>query len=133
MNSSDDEMIVLPVRKYSNDEIENEVDEDLKVDVKVEAEHVSDEEEDELKCDGCGLDFSGKEALRKHQKEKHDLRKFLCKHCGQSFVGNDALRYHERTHQQVTCDMCDKLISSKNFISNHPGSICTVGKKQLLI
>ena len=115
MDLNDDEAVILPVKKYSNDEIENEVDEEIKVEIKVEDEDVSDDDEVVLKCEGCGVDFTSKEALEKHQKEKHDHRKFVCKHCGKAVMGKDALRYHERSHNKVQCDSCDRMFSSKNI------------------
>ena len=113
--------IVLPVRSYTIEEIENEVNEDIKAELKVENEDIElDEDNAEFKCDGCGKDFIGNAALAKHQKEKHkhDNRKFVCQDCGKSFIGKKSLENHERSHKRVPCDGCDKLFSSKN-LSKH--------------
>ena len=83
--TNNNDAIVLPVRSYTIEEIENEVNEDIKAELKVENEDIEiDEDNAELKCDGCGKDFIGKTALEKHQKEKHkhDNRKFVCQTCG---------------------------------------------------
>ena len=120
MNSSDDEneMIVLPVKKYSNEEIENEVDEDVKMEVKMEEEDVEDDVA-LLKCDVCGKDVNGQSELEKHLKtHKQDKRNFVCNVCGKSCLGQKSLLDHERSHKKVSCDKCDKEYSPKNIYAH---------------
>ena len=105
-----------------------------------------------LKCkfDGCGLEFSGYEDLRNHQRNHSRIK---CTECGKSVRKKDMVNHMRCVHQgerpfECKIDGCDKKFSGKIRVADHMRSVhgspklrCSIGectaefvyKKQLLV
>ena len=72
-------------------------------------------------CQLCEKAFTHPESLKRHQKVKHEGKKFNCNKCENTFASKYNLKVHDLTfHEEidlrVKCNKCDKLVSKGNHL-----------------
>ena len=75
----------------------------------------------EKTCPDCGKVFSGRAAMRFHQRVVHSgVRPFKCDECGMTFARGDSFKGH--THSKTRsflCTICGKTFGRKNIRDQH--------------
>ncbi|XP_042523695.1 zinc finger protein 792 [Dipodomys spectabilis] len=73
-------------------------------------------------CGECGMFFSQRGALRKHQKIHTGTRTFGCSECGKVFTRSSDLMKHHRVHtgeRPYECSECGKFFSQTSSLNSH--------------
>ena len=74
-------------------------------------------------CEKCDESFVNEEMLKHHKTLKHEVEmqtEFKCEKCTKIYSTMSKLRRHDwRSHREVSCNICDEAIKSRQDISNH--------------
>ncbi|XP_056386987.1 zinc finger protein 271-like isoform X2 [Hyla sarda] len=73
-------------------------------------------------CPECGIGFTQKAYLMKHQKIHTGEKPFSCLECGKSFMQKDHLERHQRIHtgeKPFSCSECGKSFTQKKTLVQH--------------
>ena len=67
-------------------------------------------------CDNC---FSTEVLMKEHEQLVHELQ-FNCQKCDKVYPNMKKLRRHDwRSHRQVSCNICEEIIESRQQITSH--------------
>ena len=87
-------------------------------------------------CDLCGMKFTERFTLKRHQISKHSNEKtkmLQCDKCNKYYMSKDAFQRHKRIiHGNVIfkCEICNKEFNTKTRFSTHMEFIHTVQKQE---
>ena len=72
-----------------------------------------------VSCDQCDRSFSTDVLMKEHKESVHD-QQFNCQKCDKFYSSMKKLRRHDwRSHREVSCNICEEKIDSREEISNH--------------
>lgn len=74
-----------------------------------------------IKCDICGLPFSGTESYKRHVRRQHSKK---CKHCDEvlqtdKLLADHMAKEHSIFNKSPICDICSKAFYSKHSLAMH--------------
>ena len=74
-----------------------------------------------LKCNKCEQSFNSQPELNKHIQRDHKLdgNQFQCNVCNINFSDKDKLQLHLKSHNQYSCDHCDKKLKYEHLKTKH--------------
>ena len=76
----------------------------------------SNDNPEEIKCDGCGKNLKSKELLDKHVSEKH-VQSVICKQCGYETQSDHSMKEHKQSAHVTKGHIQSK---SKSILSSKP-------------
>merc|ERR1712228_476085 len=80
-------------------------------------------------CNYCNKKFAQSSEKKMHEKIHTGEKPFACKYCDKKFILSSGQKRHERIHtgdnqkekdrKKCKCDICGKVISTKQILRNH--------------
>ena len=73
-----------------------------------------------LYCGQCDNKFEELGEIKEHEKTHNEKVKFRCNKCEREYPEMSQLRRHDwRSHREVSCNICEEMLQSRQDISNH--------------